>query len=145
MPLPKPEPGLVFGYRYLWAREADCGVTDDLKDRPCAIVLTKELVNAQLIVTAVPITHTPPENPDLALEIPPRVKAHLGLDDAPSWIILSEYNAFIWPGPDLAPVSRDHPDRFDYGFLPPRLFTDMKNRLINGLVNKLVDQVERDA
>jgi len=63
---------LAFGCRY-WARESDRGETNGLEDRPCAIVLTNELVEGHVVVTAVPITYIPPENPNLVLDIPPRV------------------------------------------------------------------------
>jgi hypothetical protein len=33
------------------------------------------------VVTVVPITHSPHRNPDSAIEIPPAIKRHLGLDD----------------------------------------------------------------
>jgi hypothetical protein len=32
------------------------------------------------------------------------VKRHLGLDDEPSWIITTEVNRFVWPGPDIRVV-----------------------------------------
>jgi hypothetical protein len=37
--LPAPRPGLVIRYSYLWAREAEEGRDEGVKDRPCAIVL----------------------------------------------------------------------------------------------------------
>jgi hypothetical protein len=42
------------------------------------------------VVTVVPITHSAP--PDLAdaVEIPAPLKAYLGLDDMPSWIVVTE-------------------------------------------------------
>ncbi|MFC4594309.1 MULTISPECIES: hypothetical protein [Sphingobium] len=46
------------------------------------------------MVTVLPVTHTPPTDERLAVEIPTRTKARLGLDDARSWIILSEANRF---------------------------------------------------
>ena len=52
-----------------------------------------------------------------------RVKRHLGLDDDRSWIIVSEGNEFGWPGYDL--LKLPHSDRYDYGFLPPRLFNQV--------------------
>ena len=45
----------------------------------------------------------------------------VGLDDARSWIIVSEGNEFDWPGYDLRKIGRA--DRYDYGFLPPRFFS----------------------
>lgn len=81
-------------------------------------------------VLVVPITHTPPKDPSLALEIPPTVKARLNLDDAPSWIVYGEGNRFLWPGPDLRPIPGSHPPEFTYGFLPPKLFAVIKSRMI---------------
>lgn len=79
-------------------------------------------------VTVVPVTHTPPANPDDAVEIPAPTKQRLGLDDAP-WIVVSEVKRFVLPGPDLRPVPRAEPDRFDYGLLPPSIFRQVKQRL----------------
>jgi hypothetical protein len=39
-----------------------------------------------------------PDRLDEAVEIPAVVKRHLGLDEARSWIVVSEINRFIWPG-----------------------------------------------
>jgi hypothetical protein len=77
----------------------------------------------------VPVTHTPPATPGEAVEIPLLTKQRLGLDAARSWAVVSEVNRFVWPGSDLRPVSRSAPDRFDYGFLPPSLFHQIKQRL----------------
>jgi hypothetical protein len=49
-----------------------------------------------------------------------QVKRRLGLDDRRSWIVVTEGNEFIWPGYDLRKLPNT--DRYDYGFLPPRLF-----------------------
>ena len=32
-------------------------------------------------------------------------KRRLGLDDARSWIMVTEGNRFAWPGPDLRPIA----------------------------------------
>jgi len=45
-------------------------------------------------VTVLPISHTPPANPALAVEIPHETKRRLGLDDERSWIVLTEANRF---------------------------------------------------
>jgi mRNA-degrading endonuclease toxin of MazEF toxin-antitoxin module len=73
-----------------------------LKDRPCAIVLSKKAAGEDMIVTVAAITHTEPEHPDMAVEIPLRVKQHLNLDSERSWIICTEVNRFIWPGAGFA-------------------------------------------
>lgn len=55
------------------------------------------------IVTVLPVTHSPPQTPEDAVEIPADTKRRLGLDEAPSWVVLTEANRFVWPGPDLRP------------------------------------------
>src|SRR5262245_51116870 len=94
--LPQPEPGLVVSYSYLWSREAAHGRVEGFKDRPCAIVLALiDLARSRSPqVVVVPVTHRPPRDPSVAIEIPARVKQHLGLDDERSWIIVNEFNVF---------------------------------------------------
>jgi hypothetical protein len=122
MPIPAPEPGLVISYAYLWHFEHEAGQDEGRKDRPSVIVLAVERqADEKTEVTVLPITHTPPADPAGAVEIPAAVKRHLGLDDARSWIIVSEGNEFDWPGYDLRKIGRA--DRYDYGFLPPRFFS----------------------
>ena len=121
MPIPNPEPGLVISYTYLWHNEHEAGRDEGQKDRPSVIVLAVERkADGATVVTVLPITHSAPVDPALAVEIPMPIKQHLGLDDDPSWIIVSEGNEFIWPGYDLRKLP--HSDRYDYGFLPPRFF-----------------------
>jgi hypothetical protein len=127
--LPPPEPGLVVGYAYLWQTEYEQGREEGVKDRPCAIVLMTNDEEGEIVVTVVPITHAPPERPDEAVEIPLPTKRRLGLDMERSWIIVNEVNRFVWPGPDLRPVSRGEPDCFDYGVLPPSLYRQVRERL----------------
>ena len=130
MALPEPECGLVISYSYLWKHESGSGRTEGLKDRPCAIVLAIDSKDKQAkTVTVAPITHTPPSDPLLAIEIPAKVKQHLGLDDKRSWIVLDEFNEFVWPGFDLRPVP-GKPARYDYGFLPPALFAIVLARIL---------------
>lgn len=118
MPLPSPFPGLVISYSYLWQDEHRRGEEEGRKNRPCAIITSHQVVAGALIVSVIPITHAPPQDPADAIPMPPGLKRHLGLDDAPSWIVISERNRFAWPGPDLRPIPGSA-DRFDYGVLPP--------------------------
>jgi hypothetical protein len=53
------------------------------------------------VVTVLPVTHTPPSNASLTVEIPYATKQRLGQDADRSWLMLSEANRFVWPGPDL--------------------------------------------
>jgi hypothetical protein len=128
--LPEPEPGLVICYAYLWADEHEAGREEGIKDRPCAIVLARQIIEGVTVVTVAPITHTPPDDPALALEIPPQTKLRLGLDESPSWIIATEVNDFVWPGPDLRPIPGTKPPRYDYGVLPPALFRNLRDRFL---------------
>ncbi|MCW2308980.1 hypothetical protein [Rhodobium gokarnense] len=130
MSLPRPEPGLVIRYSYLWWQEQRAGREEGTKDRPCAVVLTSEQRDEDILVVVIPITHAEPRDKTGATELPPRVKAHLGLDDERSWIVFSEANRFIWPGPDLRPLPGSAPPEFAYGFLPPKLFAVLKQRMI---------------
>ncbi|MBF0373050.1 MAG: type II toxin-antitoxin system PemK/MazF family toxin [Alphaproteobacteria bacterium] len=126
MPIPAPFPGLVIGYSYLWSHERKKGMAEGVKDRPCAIVLVKsEDDGGHKIVTVAPITHSP-NDPKRAVQLSPKLKRHLGLDDEASWIVLDEMNRFAWPGLDLRPISRRHPGVFSFGVLPIDVFEQIK-------------------
>jgi mRNA-degrading endonuclease toxin of MazEF toxin-antitoxin module len=89
--LPAPEPGTVIHYAYLWADERQQGREEGTKDRPCVIVIASQRVEDRIMVTVVPVTRSP-QGPD-AVEIPPKIKARLGLEPGePSWVVCSEYN-----------------------------------------------------
>ena len=125
MALPEPEPGLVISYSYLWHHEHQGGQEEGRKNRPSVIVLvTARTSDAATVVTVLPITHRPPDNPAAAIEIPQPIKRHLGLDAERSWIVVNEGNRFVWPGYDLRKVPGDAA-RYDYGFLPPRFFNEV--------------------
>lgn len=64
MPLPRPEPGLVLSYAYLWRHEHNRGLEEGVKARPCAVVLAAQTQDGKVIMTVAPITHRTP--PDLA-------------------------------------------------------------------------------
>jgi hypothetical protein len=132
VPLPKPEPGLVISYAYLWARRAEQGHEEAEKSRPCAIILRTVDVSGSISVMALPITHSRPEPSDTGIEVPSVTRKRLGLDDAPCWVMISELNRFIWPGPDLRPIPGST-DRFAYGLLPPRFFRTVRDSLVRNL------------
>jgi mRNA-degrading endonuclease toxin of MazEF toxin-antitoxin module len=129
MPLPTPEPGLVVCYEFLWSHEHAAGADEGSKRRPCAIIVAATTERGQTSVVVAPITHREPDPPELGIEVPAKVKAHLGLDAARSWIVLNELNTFVWPGVDLHPV----PGRrgvYAYGLLPPRLFEQVRTGIL---------------
>ena len=136
MSLPQPRPGQVISYAYLWAREHRRGLEEGRKDRPCAIVAARQVIEGREVVTVLPITHTPPDDPADAVEIPATLKAHLGLDDSPSWIVVTETNDFIWPGPDLRPAR-------EYGMLPPRFFNHVRDRILQAHLRRKLSRVQR--
>lgn len=130
MSLPTPRPGLVIRYSYLWAREQEQGREEGVKDRPCAVLLATRSDDGDLRVIVLPITHAPPSNPEHALEIPAATKRRLGLDDDRSWIVLTEGNAFAWPGPDLRFAPGGGPESVALGFLPAGLINTMRDRFL---------------
>jgi hypothetical protein len=127
--LPSPQPGLVIRYSYLWADDDDRGREEGSKARPAAVVLViEEPAGAAPGVYVLPITHTRPSKGVEALEIPPAVARKAGLDAARSWVILSEFNEFVWPGFDLALVPGRNPPTVAYGYLTPGFFSKLRDR-----------------
>ena len=90
-------------YSYLWLSEHREGREEGVKDRPCAVVLALVDADGETRVTVLPITHSSPTDLSTAIELPPETKRRLGLDADRSWIVVSEGNEFVWPGPDLPP------------------------------------------
>ncbi|MBY0355604.1 MAG: type II toxin-antitoxin system PemK/MazF family toxin [Rickettsiales bacterium] len=143
MAIPSPEPGLVISYAYLWRKEFEAGQEEGRKNRPCVIVLSVEKYDSGTHVTVAPITHSPPSPGTPCLEIPLRVKQHLGLDDDRSWVILDEVNQFVWPGYDLRPVP-GKPGEMTYGFLPPRLFDQIRSGILDIILKRRGNITPRD-
>jgi len=127
--LPAPRPGLVIRYSYLWEHEARQGREDGVKDRPCAIVLVVLREGQHPIVRVLPVTHRQPADLADALEIPLPTKQRLGLDSEPSWVVLSEANDFVWPGPDLRPWGSGDLSSVVCGVLPPGFMAVLRERL----------------
>ena len=143
MKLPAPEAGLVIGYSYLWAREHGAGREEGVKNRPCAIVAARQVIEGREVVTVIPITHTPPNDLADAIEIPAALKAHLGLDEHQSWAVVTETNDFLWPGPDLRPVPGRTPARIDYGMLPSRFFAHVRDKILQAHLRRKLAIVPR--
>jgi hypothetical protein len=131
VPLPDPFPGQVLHSSYLWSSQRRRGLEEGTKHRPCVIVLAAVQDGGDTVVTVVPVTHAPPANAAEAVEIPAVTKRRLGLDEAPSWIVVSEANRFHWPGFDLRPVPGQGAGTYDYGVLPPRFFRQVRDAFLS--------------
>lgn len=133
MALPEPKAGLVIRYDYLWNREAAAG-RDQSKDRPACLVAASDPSSAPRFVVILPITHAMPRGDDIGIPIPHNVCRALGLDDVPSWVIVSEHNVDEWPNGGLTALP-GQPGVFAYGFIPPSLFARIKAKFIELIEN----------
>ena len=130
MSLPVPKPGLVIRYSFLWSSQHADGVTEGLKDRPCAIVIAaRRDPNGDIQTIVAPITHQPPDDPTASIEIPSATCKSLGLDSGRHWLRVDELNSFAWPGFDLRPIP-GRPGRYDYGMLPRALFERLRASIL---------------
>ncbi len=132
MPLPAPVPVLVIRYSYLWQSEHLAAREEGEKDRPCAIVAALRPADdaGETRVLVLPVTHSPPAQATLAVEIPAQVKERLRLEAERSRVVPSEWNEFIWPGPDLRCAPGGDDNSVAYGMLPPRLFATIRDRFL---------------
>lgn len=136
-----PIAGTVIRYSYLWKRVADKGRVEGDKDRPVALLLAKAPGEGECVV--LPITHSPPENPTDAIEIPEGERLRLGFDTDRCWIILNEFNSFFWPGPDLRPIPHKSPSTVIYGMLSRQLFARVLGQIKGRLRANLISRVSR--
>lgn len=124
----EPKVGWVFRYSYLWHWQHLEGREEGDKDRPALVLaIVATLDDGTRAVRVLPITHSPPSDPIEAIEIPPATQRRLGLDDQRSWIVLTESNRFVWPGPDVRPTDTE---TGYLGPLPPALFEEIKRRFV---------------
>jgi hypothetical protein len=142
-PLPVPVPGLLIRYSFLWREAAARGEEQGGKDRPCAVVLVSGDLDGEKTVLVLPVTHSPSTDPGLAVEIPAQTKRRLGLDDDRSWIVVTDANRFVWPGPDLRPSVRGEASSVAYGLLPRALFYEVRETLARAIERRLTTVVRR--
>jgi hypothetical protein len=125
----------------LWRWQFEQGREEDDKDRPfLELALTTTLEDGSPVVRVLLVTHTSPQRDEKAIEIPAATKRRLGPDDERSWIVLSENNRFVGPGPDLRPVDDD---TGYYGPLPPALFAEIRTRFVTLARNARHGQTHR--
>jgi len=60
-----------------------------------------------------------------------------------SWIVVSETNDFLWPGPDLRAIPGISPSRFHYGMLPPRFYAYLRDRILQAHARRRLHRVQR--
>ena len=93
------------------------------------VILATRQRSHGLEVLVAPVTSQPPRPGTPTIEMPQRVRAHLGLGDGRSWIVADELNSFIWPGPDVRPV-RGAADISPFlGKIPSRLYEQVRAKL----------------
>ena len=114
----------MISYAYLWAREAAKGRDDAVKDRPVVVTVARIEREGRTEIVVAPVTHSEPQADEDGLELPPSVKQQLGLDRERSWIITSELNRFVWPGPDVRVAPGKSQPLYDA--IPERLFDQLR-------------------
>lgn len=133
MKKPEPEIGLVIKYDFLWSHEREKGFQEGAKERPCVIVTAVVRRNDVTEVLVAPITHSPPREGTLAIEIPHKVGRHLGLDDERSYIVASESNSMSWDDPGIVPVTPGK--QWAYGRIPKALYDQLRAAMLD-LLNR---------
>jgi hypothetical protein len=66
----------------------------------------------------------------VGIKIPPKVRQAIGLDDVPTWVIVSKHNIDEWPNGGLAPIPGRSGRIFIYGFVSPGLFAQIKAKFL---------------
>lgn len=123
-----PEPADLLSYSYLWAGEAAKGEESGRKDRPVVVVIAAMMHGGRTQLLVAPVTHTAPERPADAIEIPRNVRERLGLDRERSWIVQTELNRFIWPGPDIRVAPGQSSPVYDA--IPDWLFFEVRDAIV---------------
>lgn len=127
---PAPQVGLVIRYDFLWSHERGKGYAAGVKDRPCVIVTAViRGPTGQTDVLLAPITHSPFQDGTVALDIPPMIGRHLGLDDARGYIIADEVNTVSWDDPGIVPAIPGQ--RWVYGRLPKSLYDALRSAMLD--------------
>lgn len=134
-----PKPGEVINYSYLWEQEYREGRDEGVKDRPVAVVLVTQSADGIDQVHVVLMTTKPPAGDQKAIEVPAAVRRQLGLLAERSWIIVTEWNRFSWPGYDIRPARGREPS-VSYGFIPSGLFRQVRDALVAAAIGRPVSR-----
>jgi hypothetical protein len=116
--------GEVIPYWYLWWREHERGEDSGRKLRPC-VVIAAAVEDAAVLLAVLPVTHVEPDQDRAAIEVPLKIKNHLGLDRQRSWVMCDEQNEFHWPGFDLGKTPSG---QSVFGAVPDRVLHQLRER-----------------
>ena len=136
MAKPNPHAGLVIRYDYLWKSEQIKGREEGSKYRPCAVVVVID--GSRALVCG--ITHSAPDSPDDGVEMPPRQRAALRLDDERQWVVTSEANIVDWDDPGIVPLDSG---AWSYGELTRDFAEEVRNGALRNLDQKRLKMIER--
>jgi hypothetical protein len=141
-----PGRGDIIRYAYLWADEQRRGREEGGKDRPSLVLaLSIRLDDGRTEVLVLAVTHSPPRNPADAIAIPSNVRRRLGLDGQESFIVTTEANAFVWPGPDIRPIPGRKPASVIYGKVPDDLLRDAARSFLANRKSQRASLVRRSS
>ena len=144
MKLDPPQHGAIIRYAYLWADEHRLGREEAGKDRPTLVLaLSVRSDEGKTEVLVLAVTHSPPETSTDAVALPAEVKRRLRLDSAPSHIVTTEANAFVWPGPDVRPIPGRSPASVVYGRIPDALLQEVARSFLANRKRQRVAMVLR--
>jgi hypothetical protein len=143
----EPPIGNLVAYEYLWLSQRNAR-EDGAKVYPVALIFAKRIVASVTMAYAIGMSHKPPDASEKAIEVPRKLKRHLGLDEEPSWMYTDQLNEFTWPGPDLRPavwLSKLPSARAScvIGALPRNWFALVKQDVIENLKLKRANIVRR--
>lgn len=104
-----------------------------------AVVLVIQSADGLDLVHVVPLTTKAPLPAQRAIELPVAVRRQLGLSGERSWIIVTEWNRFTWPGYDIRPIRGREP-AVSFGFLPSGLFRQVRDALVEEAIGRPISR-----
>lgn len=113
-----------------------------------ALIFARKIIANVTMAYAVGMSHKAPNSSEKAVEVPTKLKRHLGLDEDPSWIYTDQLNEFAWAGPDLRPAERlsklpSARNSCVIGALPTRWFDLIKQDVIDNIRRKRTHIIRR--
>ncbi len=108
--------GDVIEYEYLWHWQAEEGRVNGEKNRPTCLLLTT-VRDGLTHIFLVPISSTPPQPDQRAIEIPELERKRAGIMDNPSWVRVHEFNYDVAEHSYVLDRSRPRRGSFSEAFL----------------------------